>query len=141
MSEYTDNVDILTRPDKKAQIIRDQVPCPTVEMSLKCLGLIRSLSFEISVLSSQAFLYASYPHLSHPKPVSSLLKVASDYQEGQRLMKDRDFSQNAEFFQTTFEIGRRFKITNPEKMVNLSCSFLFKVSFASFCILRFCSFK
>ncbi|ORY07331.1 hypothetical protein K493DRAFT_202209 [Basidiobolus meristosporus CBS 931.73] len=48
--------------------------------------------------------------------ILSGLVVASDYKEGQRLVQDRDFPENAEFFQTIFEIGRRYKIMNPARM-------------------------
>lgn len=48
--------------------------------------------------------------------ILSGLVVASDYNKGQQLLKDKDFSQNAEFFQSVFEIGRRYKVMNPEKM-------------------------
>jgi len=37
-------------------------------------------------------------------------------QRGQKLITDRDFKDNEEFFQRAFEIARRFKIMNPEKM-------------------------
>ena len=42
--------------------------------------------------------------------------VATDYRRGQDLIKDKDFETNAVFFQTAFEIGRRHKVMNPEKM-------------------------
>eukprot|EP00124_Ichthyophonus_hoferi_P004647 Ihof_evm2s538 gene=Ihof_evmTU2s538 len=48
--------------------------------------------------------------------ILSGLLVAADYKAGQRLVKDREFAQNAEFFQEVFEIGRRYKILNPERM-------------------------
>jgi hypothetical protein len=48
--------------------------------------------------------------------ILSGLVVASDYNKGQQLLKDKDFSQNAKFFQSVFEIGRRYKVMNPEKM-------------------------
>ncbi len=44
------------------------------------------------------------------------LVVACDYRTGQELVSDHDFAQNAEFFQIVFEIGRRHKVMNPEKM-------------------------
>ena len=44
------------------------------------------------------------------------LTVAQNFRRGQQLMGDRDFGQLEEFFQTCFEIGRRHKIMNPEKM-------------------------
>jgi hypothetical protein len=42
--------------------------------------------------------------------------VATDYKRGQRLIVDKDFAANADFFQAVFEIGRRHKVQNPEKM-------------------------
>eukprot|EP00878_Enallax_costatus_P007578 GHUV01007935.1.p1 GENE.GHUV01007935.1~~GHUV01007935.1.p1 ORF type:complete len:658 (+),score=224.07 GHUV01007935.1:58-2031(+) len=48
--------------------------------------------------------------------ILSGLVVAQDYKRGQQLVADRDFDQNSDFFQDVFEIGRRYKIMNPEKM-------------------------
>lgn len=36
--------------------------------------------------------------------------------EGQELFADRDFESNSEFYQEIFELGRRHKIMNPDKM-------------------------
>ncbi|KAH8929800.1 hypothetical protein BT69DRAFT_1211080 [Atractiella rhizophila] len=47
--------------------------------------------------------------------ISGLL-VAADYSQGQELFQSRDFAKNASFYQRIFEIGRRHKIMNPEKM-------------------------
>ncbi|ORX56337.1 hypothetical protein DM01DRAFT_1334809 [Hesseltinella vesiculosa] len=44
------------------------------------------------------------------------LVLACDYDRGQELFADRSFEENEDFFQTIFEIGRRHKIMNPEKM-------------------------
>ena len=48
--------------------------------------------------------------------VLSGLAIASDYEVGQKMIKDRSFEDNAEYFATVFEIGRRHKILNPERM-------------------------
>lgn len=48
--------------------------------------------------------------------ILSGLVLASDYNVGQKLFKDRDFDTNQTFFQMLFELGRRHKIMNPEKM-------------------------
>lgn len=44
------------------------------------------------------------------------MQVAHNYEEGQQLMQSRDFSTRSGFFQTVLEIGRRYKILNPERM-------------------------
>ena len=48
--------------------------------------------------------------------ILSGLVLAADYKQGQELFTDRDFASNAEFFQKVFELGRRHKIMNPDKM-------------------------
>ncbi|KIY99618.1 hypothetical protein MNEG_8347 [Monoraphidium neglectum] len=48
--------------------------------------------------------------------ILSGLVVAQDYKRGQQLVADREFGDNAEFFQDVFEIGRRYKVMNPDKM-------------------------
>ncbi|KAI9315559.1 hypothetical protein BX666DRAFT_1860644 [Dichotomocladium elegans] len=65
-------------------------------------------------------------HTSKAKRVVSQIKelcailtglvLACDYKQGQELFADRSFEENEEFYQTVFEIGRRHKIMNPEKM-------------------------
>lgn len=44
--------------------------------------------------------------------ILSGLVMATDYKIGQELFKSRDFKENAEFFQSVFELGRRHKIMN-----------------------------
>lgn len=48
--------------------------------------------------------------------IMSGLLLAADYKQGQELFTDRDFESNAEFYQSIFELGRRHKIMNPDKM-------------------------
>jgi hypothetical protein len=42
--------------------------------------------------------------------------ASTDFKAGQRMVVDREFAGSAEFFQRAFEIARRYKIMNPEKM-------------------------
>jgi len=48
--------------------------------------------------------------------ILSGLAVAADYEVGQRMIRDRSFEQNSDYFSSVFEIGRRHKILNPECM-------------------------
>jgi hypothetical protein len=48
--------------------------------------------------------------------ILSGLVLAADYKQGQELFTDRDFASNADFYQRVFEMGRRHKIMNPDKM-------------------------
>ena len=48
--------------------------------------------------------------------IMSGLLISADYKKGQELFTDRDFQANAEFYQEVFELGRRHKIMNPDKM-------------------------
>ncbi|KAH8830316.1 hypothetical protein DL96DRAFT_1592408 [Flagelloscypha sp. PMI_526] len=48
--------------------------------------------------------------------IMSGLVLAADYKQGQELFTDKDFEANSEFFQDIFELGRRHKIMNPDKM-------------------------
>ena len=44
------------------------------------------------------------------------LVVAVDYKTGQERLADKDFASDADFFQDIFELARRYKIMNPEKL-------------------------
>eukprot|EP00971_Amphidinium_carterae_P259865 5155990-Amphidinium_carterae.1 len=45
------------------------------------------------------------------------LQVAQSYEQGQQLMQSRDYGSRSPFFQTVLEIGRRYKILNPERIL------------------------
>lgn len=42
--------------------------------------------------------------------------ISTNYRAGQKLVQDKDFEDNEQFFQSAFEIARRYKVLNPEKM-------------------------
>jgi hypothetical protein len=48
--------------------------------------------------------------------ILSGLVLSADYKHGQELFSSRDFEANADFYQDIFELGRRHKIMNPDKM-------------------------
>ena len=48
--------------------------------------------------------------------ILSGLVLSADYKQGQELFQDRDFQSNEQFYQDIFELGRRHKIMNPDKM-------------------------
>lgn len=48
--------------------------------------------------------------------IMSGLVLSADYKQGQELFQDRDFAANEDFYQQLFELGRRHKIMNPDKM-------------------------
>lgn len=48
--------------------------------------------------------------------IMAALVVATDMKTGQALFENKNFADNADWFQTVFEIGRRYKIMNPDKM-------------------------
>ncbi|KAI8980882.1 hypothetical protein BDB01DRAFT_795969 [Pilobolus umbonatus] len=48
--------------------------------------------------------------------ITAGLLVSGNYKRGSQLFSDKKLRENAKIFQTIFEVGRRHKIMNPEKM-------------------------
>lgn len=46
------------------------------------------------------------------------LYLSKNYKRGEKLLFQKTFEDNQEFFQSIFEVGRRYKIQNPDKMRN-----------------------
>ena len=92
VSEYTDRIDILSYVNKGKRIV--------AQIKEFC-----------SILSGLV-LAADYKGLS----VSSHICSKPSLLAGQDLFEDRAFEDNAEFYQKVFELGRRHKIMNPDKM-------------------------
>ena len=51
--------------------------------------------------------------------------TALNYEVGQDMVENRQFSKREDFFQTVFEIARRHKIMNPEKMRTSYCKLMY----------------
>lgn len=54
--------------------------------------------------------------LTHTEKKKQRRIVVQDYRKGQELVKNRDFKANETFFKDVFEVGRRYKIMNPDRM-------------------------
>lgn len=70
--------------------------------------------------------------------IMSGLVLSADYKQGQELFQDRDFAANEEFYQKIFELGRRHKIMNPEKMRDTYGKLVYLLQVGRF---RMCSFS
>ncbi|TDH70985.1 hypothetical protein CCR75_001138 [Bremia lactucae] len=73
---------------------------------------------KVDVLSNRSPLKRVIQELNEAFSVLSGLMVANDFRQGRRLVQGKDFNENHEFFCQVFEIGRRYKIMNPERMRN-----------------------
>ena len=71
---------------------------------------------KVDILTYRSKTRTIVQQLSDLYAIVSGLVVASDLRAGGRLLSVEELAENAEFFQTVFEIGRRFKIMNPDKM-------------------------
>eukprot|EP00238_Polyblepharides_amylifera_P006470 CAMPEP_0196585418 /NCGR_PEP_ID=MMETSP1081-20130531/50565_1 /TAXON_ID=36882 /ORGANISM="Pyramimonas amylifera, Strain CCMP720" /LENGTH=678 /DNA_ID=CAMNT_0041906951 /DNA_START=96 /DNA_END=2132 /DNA_ORIENTATION=+ len=71
---------------------------------------------KVDVLSYKSKTQRMHAQLKDICAILSGLLVASDYKQGQKLLVNRNFADNEIFFQDCFEVGRRHKIMNPEKM-------------------------
>eukprot|EP01083_Nonionella_stella_P053015 140458_1 len=70
----------------------------------------------VDIISSSSKRQRIVVQLKEVCAILTGLVVACDYKEGQKLLKSPTFKDNAVFFQRVFEIARRHKIRNPEKL-------------------------
>ncbi|KAG1705237.1 hypothetical protein DVH05_004169 [Phytophthora capsici] len=73
---------------------------------------------KVDVLSYRSPVKRVLHELNESFGVLSGLMIANDFRQGRRLVQDKQFKDNEEFFRQVFEIGRRYKIMNPERMRN-----------------------
>ncbi|KAI9997874.1 hypothetical protein PInf_002131 [Phytophthora infestans] len=73
---------------------------------------------KVDVLSYRSPVNRVIHELNEAFGVLSGLMIANDFRQGRRLVQDKQFKDNEEFFRQVFEIGRRYKIMNPERMRN-----------------------
>ncbi|RLN71377.1 hypothetical protein BBJ28_00020713 [Nothophytophthora sp. Chile5] len=73
---------------------------------------------KVDVLSYRSPVKRVIHELNETFGVLSGLMVANDFRQGRRLVQDKQFKDNEDFFRRVFEIGRRYKVMNPERMRN-----------------------
>ena len=71
---------------------------------------------KVDILSYRSKSTRIHQQIRHMCAILSGLVVAQNYRKGQQLVQDKQFKENAEFFQEVFEVGRRHKVMNPERM-------------------------
>ena len=72
----------------------------------------------VDVLSSCSPLKRMLRELNETFGVLSGLLIANNFRQGRRLVQEKQFKDNEDFFSRVFEIGRRYKVMNPERMRN-----------------------
>lgn len=70
----------------------------------------------VDILSNRSKSKRIVDQLKEICSVLTGLVIASNLKIGKKLLEMRNFSDNAKWFQDVFEIGRRYKIMNPERM-------------------------
>jgi hypothetical protein len=68
---------------------------------------------KVDILSYQSPVKRMVTELTDVFNIMSGMMVASDFRNGRKRILGQKYSDNAEFFQAVFEIGRRYKIMNP----------------------------
>ncbi|TMW63864.1 hypothetical protein Poli38472_002805 [Pythium oligandrum] len=73
---------------------------------------------KVDVLSYRSPVKRVIQELKEVLSTVSGMMVATDFRKGKRLVLNNKFEDNDTFFREVFEIGRRYKIMNPERMRN-----------------------
>ncbi|KAK9836379.1 hypothetical protein WJX84_009511, partial [Apatococcus fuscideae] len=71
---------------------------------------------KVDVLAMRSKVQRVHLQIKDICAILSGLVVAQNYKKGQQLITDRSFKDNAPFFQECFELGRRYKVMNPDRM-------------------------
>eukprot|EP00211_Chloroparvula_japonica_P001276 CAMPEP_0119120864 /NCGR_PEP_ID=MMETSP1310-20130426/1728_1 /TAXON_ID=464262 /ORGANISM="Genus nov. species nov., Strain RCC2339" /LENGTH=575 /DNA_ID=CAMNT_0007110371 /DNA_START=42 /DNA_END=1766 /DNA_ORIENTATION=- len=84
-----------------------------LESALQCISYTDKI--DTSTLANNA-VHRARAAMQEIVQVAAGLVTAKDYGEGQNTISDKNFKLHEAFFCDLFEIGRRHKIMNPEKM-------------------------
>jgi len=96
-----------------------------LRLTLEERRFLRLLEGALTVSDHTAAVDRDFPKGSAQRQHTQLLQISSmlcglvtamKYEVGQSVAEDRNFKAHEEFFQDAFEIGRRYKIMNPQRL-------------------------
>ncbi|ODV76304.1 uncharacterized protein CYBJADRAFT_146238 [Cyberlindnera jadinii NRRL Y-1542] len=111
--------------EKLIQSIKSQVKFIPMRLTYEERHLLQLLEAALSVseytdkVDILSYTSKSKRIVAQLKEMCSVLAglvVASNLKIGQALIQNKNFEDNAEWYKSVFEIGRRYKIMNPERM-------------------------
>ncbi|KAF1332529.1 Rxlr effector candidate protein, partial [Globisporangium splendens] len=122
----SDDDEVMPLVDDESALIRDAafIPMRLTDDERSLFNLldaslnVSEYTDKVDVLSYQSPAKRVIHELQETFSILSGMLVANDFRKGKRLVQDKRFVENDEFFQQVFEIGRRYKIMNPERMRN-----------------------
>lgn len=115
----------VTVNEKLVHMIKSQVEFIPMRLSYEERHLLHLLEAALSVseytdkVDILSYTSKSKRIVAQLKEMCSVLAglvVASNLKIGQALIEDKNFEDNADWYKNIFEIGRRYKIMNPERM-------------------------
>lgn len=119
-SQEIDSID-----EKILRILKENSQFIPMRLSYEERHILRLLEAALQV-SEYTDRVDIFSHKSKSKRIVEQLKemcsvltglvIASDLKVGKKLLEMRNFADNSEWFKNVFEIGRRYKVMNPERM-------------------------
>lgn len=122
---FSTNVDVMSIDNKLLSILSRNAAYIPMRLTYEERHLLRLLEAalqvseytdRVDILSYKSKAKRIVEQLKEMCSVLSGLVIASNMKIGQKLLEMRNFCDNAKWFQDIFEIGRRYKIMNPERM-------------------------
>jgi len=114
----TSSDDLLANVMERAKYVPLRLTLPERKLLRLCEATLNVSEYtdKVDILTWKSKTGRIHEQIRDICAILSGLAIAADYEVGQKMIKERTFEDNAEFFAMVFEIGRRHKILNPECM-------------------------
>lgn len=103
-------------PCQTQNYVQSKVKCNCTYSFVRALGPLLFCGWSTLRCTLQQRSYVLLSYLENGAAVTHGGPFVQDYRRGQELVKNRDFKANETFFKDVFEVGRRYKIMNPDRM-------------------------